>query len=448
MEYKEEEYVNSCATEAVEMPSELLMAALCNIQTSIEGFLRDLTYLGSDRERNALADRRIYVGKQLSSIVSDIWLIPVIGNGGSYSDDLKKQFQSDQQNAGDKNTREGTSKEKEMHAPNDLEISVGKETRSENRKGDDKVSFETESLLKSEELKAVEAFRLALIKENLLPTRFDDQYMMLRFLKARKFDVEKSKSMWVNMLQWRQDFGTDAILEDFNFPELDEVLKYHCHAHHGVDKDGRPIYIERIGKVDPSKLMQVTTWDRIVKYHVQDFEKRVLMKFPACSISAKRHIDSITVILDVQGVEPKKFAGSINEVMDKMRLIDTNYYPETLHRMFIVNSGPVFWMAWNFFCKKYIDSTTLSKIQVLGKKYQHKLLEIIDKSELPEFLGGSCTCMDQGGCLRSNKGPWNDPNVLEMVRGSQAECSTQIGNTSKSDGTTTGGGKLSYPQTN
>lgn len=47
-------------------------------------------------------------------------------------------------------------------------------------KGNDKVSFETESLLNSDELKAVEAFRIALIKENLLPARFDDQYMILR----------------------------------------------------------------------------------------------------------------------------------------------------------------------------------------------------------------------------------------------------------------------------
>lgn len=90
-------------------------------------------------------------------------------------------MQADQQNASDEYMGEGTLKEKEMHAPNDLKIPVGKETRSENRmKGDDKVSFKTESLLSSEELKAIEAFRLVLVKENLLPTRFDDQYMMLR----------------------------------------------------------------------------------------------------------------------------------------------------------------------------------------------------------------------------------------------------------------------------
>ncbi|KAL0924984.1 hypothetical protein M5K25_003283 [Dendrobium thyrsiflorum] len=365
---------------------------------------------------------------------------PFVFDGISGHDE-RKERKSDIENSEDERwTRIGSLRKKAINASTIFKHTLRKSRRKSSRV----ISVSIEDIRDIEELQAVDAFRQSLIFDELLPSKHDNYHMMLRFLKARKFDIEKAKQMWAEMLQWRKEYGADTIIEDFDYEELPEVLKYYPHGYHGVDKEGRPVYIERLGKVEPNKLMHVTTMERYVKYHVKEFERSFQLKFPACSIAAKRHIDSSTTILDVQGVGLKNFSKTARELIQRLQKIDSDNYPETLCRMFIINAGPGFRLLWNS-VKSFLDPKTTSKIHVIGAKYQGKLYEIIDASELPEFFGGTCTCPDVGGCLKAERGPWKDPTIVKMVLSGEAQYTRQIVTVSKGEGNIIAYAKPKYP---
>ena len=89
-----------------------------------------------------------------------------------------------------------------------------------------------------------------------------------------------------------------------------------------------------------------------------------------------------------------------------------DYYPETMGQCFVVNAPMVF-SALYAIIKGFLDERTRSKVRIMGSNYRPVLLEHIDAENLPEFLGGTCTCSHvEGGCMRSNAGPWNDYVVI------------------------------------
>ncbi|XP_072983446.1 phosphatidylinositol/phosphatidylcholine transfer protein SFH11 isoform X1 [Typha latifolia] len=261
----------------------------------------------------------------------------------------------------------------------------------------------------------VQSLKELLLSTSQLPEKHDDYHTLLRFLRMRDFNVLRAKDMFLNMIKWREDSGIDNIAKDFKFDEYEEVKRCYSHGYHGVDRCGRPLYLERIGLIDLNKLFKATTVDRFVKYHISEQEKTLNLRYPACSVAAKRHIASTTTILDVKGVGINSFSKPARELFVEIQKIDSNYYPETLNKLYIINAGSGFRALWKVLTA-FLDARTLSKIQVLGSNYHSALSEAVDPSNLPNFLGGSCTCSEYGGCLLKDIGPWTNPEFSGLLQ--------------------------------
>jgi hypothetical protein len=107
--------------------------------------------------------------------------------------------------------------------------------------------------------------------------------------------------MYTNHLKWRQENSVDTILEDFHFTEREPYLRVYPQGYYKTDKIGRPITIQHLGKVDPKRINEITNEERMVKYHVQEYERFLRHIAPVCSKVFGRHIDQTFAILDVKG---------------------------------------------------------------------------------------------------------------------------------------------------
>ncbi|KAL3901071.1 MAG: hypothetical protein SGCHY_000890 [Lobulomycetales sp.] len=259
--------------------------------------------------------------------------------------------------------------------------------------------------LTSEQENTLAEFKRVLDAANITGP-YDDN-IFLRFLRARKFDLDASVKMFTDYHNWRADYNVESLRDEFELPEYPIVRAFYPRYYHRTDKLGRPVYYENLGELNVTQLFAVCTTEKMLRHHVYEYEKLVNYRLPACSKAAGTYIEQSCTILDLKGVSLSSFSSVYNTVKE-VSSIAQNYYPEMLGKMFIINSPMLFTAVWSL-VKPLLDEVTVSKIEILGSSYKAKLLEVIDENNLPAAYGGKCSC--PGGCQASDVGPWNDMSL-------------------------------------
>ncbi|GES75828.1 phosphatidylinositol/phosphatidylcholine transfer protein SFH2 isoform X1 [Rhizophagus clarus] len=272
----------------------------------------------------------------------------------------------------------------------------------------------------------IKKFRDLLGKDN---EKYDDHTLM-RFATARSFQLDKAKEQLIDTIAWRDLEGIDSIplpilnpgtpilypvrglepiVPDINVEASNGVPEnilriyeyFGGNAVHKTDKEGRGIYIERLGYHDSKRLAKYVKQEELMNWHIrcQEFSHRVIM--PELSKRAGKIIDKETVIFDCEGMGFHQLHLPGLTLYRTIAELDQKYYPERLANLFVVNAPFVFVKIWAL-AKKWLDPGMLKKVHICDKDFKKVLLEHIDAENIPSFLGGTCTCSHMpGGCVPS-----------------------------------------------
>ncbi|EJC98105.1 CRAL/TRIO domain-containing protein [Fomitiporia mediterranea MF3/22] len=276
-------------------------------------------------------------------------------------------------------------------------------------------AIRTHPELTEEQEAALHTFRRELLEEGAITDEGDSlgtqyDWVLLRFLRARKYNLKNAKIMIKNCIEWRktaQGVGVDQLyrnLDPYDYPERQEVFKYWPIWYHKTDKKGRPINVQSLGGTDVAALYKVMSPEKFWETILVTAEGAMREILPGSSYAAKRVVDSILVIVDLKDFGLGKFWQMKNLIRDSFQ-ITQDYLPETMGMLVIINAPSTFTAIWTA-VKPWLAKETQEKVCIFGSDYAPFLLEEIDAENLPESLGGKCTCSETGGCQFSNVGPW------------------------------------------
>ncbi|KAL2817035.1 CRAL-TRIO domain-containing protein [Aspergillus cavernicola] len=214
--------------------------------------------------------------------------------------------------------------------------------------------------------------------------------LLLRFLRARKFDVAKSFNMMLRSMLWRlkQVHVDEKVLlntelhalqesKDKSKPQLAkdgesflaQMRMGKCYQH-GQDKQGRPLGFIRVKLHKPS----AQSTEVINRFILHIIETTRLLLVPP--------VDTATIVFDLTG-----FTLSNMEYAPVKFIIECfqDNYPESLGTMLIHNAPWVFSGIWRII-KGWMDPVIVSKVHFT---YSAKdLNKFIDMDKLPKELGG------------------------------------------------------------
>lgn len=165
-----------------------------------------------------------------------------------------------------------------------------------------------------------------------------------------------------------------------------EVLwKYYPGGFFGHDRDGRPVFIQPLGRIDFKGILHSVKGEDLLNYKrdqcnfsmkdARNQEERLGVKFANCG----------TGILDMEGLKLSHiWLPGVNTYKKMIKMLETEYQ-NGCERCLIINTSSIFQTVYSFI-SPFINKDTKQKIKILTK--QEQIIEYIAPDQLPRYYGG------------------------------------------------------------
>ncbi|GAQ78403.1 hypothetical protein KFL_000120490 [Klebsormidium nitens] len=254
------------------------------------------------------------------------------------------------------------------------------------------------SRLSETEKKTLSQMRAAVIEQGALEEDFDNP-SLVRFLKARDWNVKKASKLFMNHLNWRQEFVPHGYIRDEDIPNELAAEKLYLQ---GFDKLGRPLSLTMVRKHDAAKR------------NLEEFQRLLVYGSDKAIARMPPGVEQFVGLLDLTGIGYKNMdTGALRFLFDFLQ----GFYPERLGFLIMLNAPSAFGMVWKvvspFIHQKTRDKLVFCNHKTLVDKVVPKYFEL---DQVPVEYGGTGKLVR----IQDQKFPGWPPELPAYVKRAQA----------------------------